>query len=122
MDMSAPVPPLLVAEGDDLTFFRSQRALGSYIEPWFVDVEHQAWDGLGRRLNLVVVEPRPGAGLLKRAHPYVEAGFARKDAAPDGGCAMFLREWLPRVGGPDMPPSASLSELLVQALLHGDIH
>lgn len=125
MDTSSPVPPLLVAEGYDLTFFRSQQDLGGYLEPWFVEVEHQAWDGLGRPLELVVVEPdAPASGLLKRIRhpaPQIEARLGGPTSHTNGDCATYLREWLLKVGGPEMPPSASLSELLVQGLLHGEI-
>ena len=54
MDTTSPAAPLLVVEGYDLTFLRSQHDLGRYLEPWCVDVEHRAWDGLGRPLELVV--------------------------------------------------------------------
>jgi hypothetical protein len=60
MDRSAPVPPLLVAEG--ATFFRSQRDFSADLEPWFVEEDYRAWDALGRSLELVVVEPPVPAG------------------------------------------------------------
>jgi hypothetical protein len=126
MDASSPVPPLLVAEGYDLTFFRSQQHLVGYLEPWFVDVEHRAWDGLGRLLELVAVEPpeEPVSGFLKRLRqdaPHIEVRLSDPKAPVSDDCATYLREWLSKVGGPEMPPSASLSELLIQGLLHGDI-
>jgi hypothetical protein len=123
METSSPVPPLLVAEDYDLTFFRSPEALSGYLEPWFVEIEHHAWDGLGRPLELVVVEPPEASGFLNRIRqeaPRIEVRLRAATAGDD--CARYLREWLPMVGGPTMPASASLPELLVQALLHGDIH
>jgi hypothetical protein len=126
MDTNSAVAPLLVAEGYDLTFFRSQQRLGEYREPWFVEVEYRAWDGLGRPLELVVVDPpdEPVSGFLKRIRrdaPHVEARLNDATSPTSDDCAIYLREWLPRVGGPEMPPSASLPDLLVQGLLHGDI-
>jgi hypothetical protein len=129
MEARSPIPPLLVAEGYDLTFFRSQRELGVYLEPWFADEEYRAWDGLGRPLELVVVHPpdSPPTGFLKRrrhGHAHIEARLSertQKTRACDD-CATYLREWLSKVGGPELSPNASLSDLLVQALLRGDIH
>jgi hypothetical protein len=126
METSSPVPPLLVAEGYDLTFFRSQQALGGYLEPWFVEVEHQAWDALGRPLELVVVEPpdEPLSGLqkwIRKPAPGLEARLGDAASRANDDCAAYLRGWLREVGGPELPPSASLPELLVQALLRGDI-
>ena len=51
-----PVPPLLVADGWDVTFFRSQLDLGSVVEPWYVDERYRAWGALGRPLELVLEE------------------------------------------------------------------
>jgi hypothetical protein len=126
MDTSSPLPPLLVAEGYDLTLFRSQQRLGGYLEPWFVEVEYRACDGLGRPLELCVIDlpDEPVSGFLKRIRreaPHVEARLSDPTPPTSDDCATYLRNWLPKVGGPEMPPSASLPELLVQRLVHGDI-
>ncbi len=124
MDRVAPVPPLLVAEGWDATFFRSQRDLGAYLEPWFVEEDYRAWDALGRSLELVVVERRCSGGLIQRlrsGNPLVEARLREPPDDSTEGCATYLREWLQQMGGPAMPEEASLSDLLVQALIRGDV-
>ena len=38
------MPPLLVADGWDTTVFRSQRDLGSDVEPFHVEERYRAWD------------------------------------------------------------------------------
>ncbi len=70
------MPPLLVAEGWDATFFRSQRDLSADLEPWFVEEDYRAWVALGRSLELVVVEPPVPPGVIQRlrsGRPHVEA-------------------------------------------------
>ncbi len=124
MDRSAPVPPLLVAEGWDAAFFRSQRDLGADLEPWFVEEDYRAWDALGRSLELVVVEPPVSAGVIQRLRsgsPHVEARLREPPGDGTEGCETYLREWLQQVGGLAMPEDAGLSDLLVQALIRADV-
>jgi hypothetical protein len=125
IDVSAPIPPLLVGERYDLTFFASHAALSAYVEPWNLDEDYVAWDALGRQLELAVVDvsSKPSR-FLKRQRSDGQQVEARLRAVPTDStenCAMFLREWLARIGGPTMPPDATLSDLLVQALIRGDI-
>jgi hypothetical protein len=62
--LSGPIAsPIVVAEGHDVTFHRTVEDVGSYYEPWFPDsVEHRAFDGQGRRLELYA----EGSELLVR--------------------------------------------------------
>jgi hypothetical protein len=85
-----PLPPLLVAEGWDLTFFRSAESLAGYIESWFPpDVEYRAWDGVGRWLELVVVETPRSRGLRRLRDPggYVILACARAIRMVGRSCA-----------------------------------
>lgn len=48
-----PVPPIVVIEGDDFTFYESVDALVADIEPWYPSsVEYLAFDSEGRRVEL----------------------------------------------------------------------
>jgi hypothetical protein len=101
MDTSSPVPPLLVAEGYDLTFFRSQQSLDGYLEPWFVEVEHRAWDGLGRPIDLVVVDSpdEPVSGFLKRIRRdalHIEVRLSDATSPTSDDCPTYLGERLPK--------------------------
>jgi hypothetical protein len=64
--LSGPIaPPIVVAEGHDVTFHRTVADVGAYYESWFPDtVEHRAFDAEGRRLELYAEGPelqvRPG--------------------------------------------------------------
>lgn len=120
---SEPVPPLMLTEGWDLTFFRSHGDLTGYVEPWYVEEEGQAWDALGRPLELVVVEEPPSGLLrsLRRPGGHVEARLRDAVAEPDPGCEAYLREWLLEVGSLTMPADASLADLLVQALVRTEL-
>lgn len=114
-------PPLLVAEGWDLTFFRSAESLAGYIEPWFPpDVDYQAWDARGRRLELVVEATPPSRGLRRLRDPggYVIPRIHEDDSE---NLRSYLRAWLQQVGAPQPSQDAALPELLVQALIRGDI-
>lgn len=126
MDTSEPIPPLMVGEPYDLDFFATREAIaGGYLEPWFAETDYVAWDALARPLELVVVEPPPvSGGFIKRtihgAAPSLDVRL--RDTEPSEDCLAFLREWLVRVGGPAMPEDATLSDLLVQALIRGELH
>jgi hypothetical protein len=55
MEPPVPVPPIVIAEGMDVDFFRTTEGVGRYIEPWAVtDPCFVAYDGEGRRLDLVI--------------------------------------------------------------------
>jgi hypothetical protein len=117
-DEAALVPPLLVADGWDLLFFRSQEALGSYLEPWFPgQVSYKAWESEGRRLRLV---NRPVAGSRRpREVVTAELGDDQTDSAAelDG----YLREWLRVLNRPVPEPDTPLAELVLRALMSGDL-
>ena len=125
MDTSQPIPPLMVGEPYDVDFFATREAVGGYLEPWIVEMDYVAWDALARPLELVVVEPPPiSGGFIKRTihggAPSIDVRL--RDTKPSEECPLFLREWLVRVGGPAMPADATVSDLLVQALIRGELH
>jgi hypothetical protein len=52
------VPPIVVAEGWDLGFYRSEDDLLSHLEPWFPSsCGYRAFDSQGRRLELFADPP-----------------------------------------------------------------
>ena len=57
--------PIVVTEGQDVTFHRSVEDVGRYYEAWFPDsIEHRAFDAEGRRLELYAEPPIvPGHGV-----------------------------------------------------------
>ena len=100
-------------------FFRSPQALGSELEGWFEDEDYQAWDGRGRRLVLVAEEsPRPRRRRRSRL-PLLgvrlsETRRTRRESF--GSISMLLGEV-----GAGRPVDASVAELVLHALMRGDL-
>jgi hypothetical protein len=119
------VPPLMVADGWDLMFFRSLKALGGYLEPWGLpsNADYRAWDAQGRRLTLVVINDEPPRRRRRRwsVSGVVSARLAEdQNLAPDELVA-YLRDWFGQVGAAAPPPNTPLPELVLHALMHGDL-
>jgi hypothetical protein len=115
--------PLIIGEPYDLAFFATPGAVDAQLEPWYAEIDYVAWDALGRPLELVVVDAPPISGFMSRVRargPSLEVRL--RDSEPSGECVVFLREWLSRVGAPAMSANATLSDLLVQALIRGDLY
>ena len=119
-DTSSIVPPVVVAEGWDVEFFRSEEDVLSYIEPWFPSgVEYRAFDSEGRRLELVAEPPlrrRRLLGLIGVDDAHRSALLLRAvETQPSGAGELvaLLREWLPMVGA----PREGLAELTLDELL-----
>lgn len=95
------VPPLVVAEGGDVTVFRSATGLISYIEPWFPNsADYRAFDSEGRRLELVADPPivrRRLVGPVWTDNAHKSSLLVRsREAVPSGAdeLAGILRELL----------------------------
>jgi hypothetical protein len=95
------VGPIVVAEGEDVTFHRTVEDVGAYYEVWFPDsVEHRAFDAEGRRLELYADPPVvPGHGIgaiptdaAQRSTLCVRAREAEPSGADELG--VLLRELL----------------------------
>lgn len=63
-------------------------------------------------------------GLRRLRDPggYVIPRLRKGDSNGREELRTYLRQWLHRVGAPSPSEDASVAELLVQALLRGDIH
>jgi hypothetical protein len=119
-ETSSIVPPLVVAEGWDVEFFRSEDDVLSYHEPWFPSsVEYRAFDSEGRRLELVAEPPvrrRRLLGLISVDDAHKSTLLLRAaESQPSGAKELvaLLREWLPMVGA----PREGLAELTLDELL-----
>jgi hypothetical protein len=80
---SAIVPPIVVAEGWDATFHRTEADVLAYYEPWFPgDALYRAFDSEGRRLDLVLRKAgRRGlrfTDLSAPVHPRATASRAKR--------------------------------------------
>lgn len=115
------VPPLVVADGLDLSFFDSEAELRSEIEPWFANESYRAFDSEGHVLELVadppVVKRRILFGLLGADNSHQSTLHVRRSAnqqAQPTALAVLLREWLEAVSEP-ADPDADLPTLLARA-------
>jgi hypothetical protein len=123
-ESSSIVPPLVVAEGWDVEFFRSEDDVLSYHEPWFPSsVEYRAFDSEGRRLELVADPPvrrRRLLGPIGTDDAHKSTLLLREaESVPSGADELvaLLREWLPMVGVPgDDLAELGLDELLRKAI------
>jgi hypothetical protein len=60
-------PPIVVAEGTDVSFYASEEAVGRELEPWFVEEDYTAFDADGRKVVLRVEQrERHGGGFRGR--------------------------------------------------------
>ncbi len=95
------VPPIVVADGWDLTFYRAEEDVALDLEAWYPDeVGYRAFDSVGRRLELVA-----GERVTVRALESAPTGAEELQA--------LLREWLPMVGV-EPPEDADLLALAVE--------
>jgi hypothetical protein len=125
----AIVPPILVAEDADLSFFGSVEDVLSYLEPWFPSsCSYRAFDSHGRRLELFAEPPvvrRHVVGPIwtDNAHEsslHIKA-IEEEPSGVDELTAM-LRDWLARVDPAFQPAEdASLETLLARATERGDV-
>jgi hypothetical protein len=101
------VPPIVVVEGLDVSFFRTTEAVEDHFEAWFPALaEHHAFDSEGRALELA---PRGSETVL----------IARDvEPAHAGELIDLLRDWLPMAGAPVADvEQLSLAELVTHALV-----
>jgi hypothetical protein len=128
-EASAIVPPIVVAEHSDLSFFRSANGVSGYLEPWFPSsCDYRAFDSEGRRLELVAEPPVVRRRVLgpiwsDNAH---ESSLHIKaiEQEPSGvdELTSLLRDWLARVDPAFQPAeAASLEKLLARATERGDV-
>jgi len=121
---SAIVPPIVVAEGWDLTFHRTEGDVLAYYEPWFPgDAHYRAFDSQGRRLELVAVPPverRHILGPVYADNAHRSALLVRvRGTEPRGAeeLADLLRGWLVHVNVLNEATSTwSLPDLLAAAI------
>jgi hypothetical protein len=114
------VPPIIVADGWDLGFYRSADGVLSDLEPWFPSsCDYRAFDSQGRRLVLFadppVVEKRV-VGPVWTDNAGESSLFIKAiEEEPSGVAelAAMLREWLPMVDT-SLEPAADLT---LEALL-----
>ena len=123
-ETSSIVPPVVVAEGWDVTFHRSEDDVLAYYEPWFPgSAEYRSFDSEGRRLELVADPPVRRRRLLGP----IGTDDANKstlllrvlETEPSGESELvaLLREWLPMVGAPrDGLAELTLDQLLRKAI------
>lgn len=115
------VPPIVVSEGWDVSFFASEEAVDKELEPWYPsDAEYRAFDSEGRKLELTVrkvVIPR----RLIWDRKYEVVGVRAKETAARHAddLARLLREWLRVIGEAEAPANATLSELFERSDLPG---
>jgi hypothetical protein len=123
-DASPIVPPIVVAEGWDLTFHRSEADVLAQYEPWFPSsAEYRAFDSEGRRLELVADPPIARQHLLgpvwtDNAHESLLL-IRPTETAPGGADELIalLRGWLPRAGlVRDDLDKLTLDELMREAI------
>jgi len=118
---SVPVPPLIVAEGLDVSFFSSQDAINRTLEPWFASEAYRAFDGEGRQLKLVVerrVTPR--RLLPDRVDERLVLRSVEEEPQHSGELADLLSAYLSAVSAP-AASGTSLSELIRLAEEHAGI-
>jgi hypothetical protein len=123
-DTSKMVPPLVVVEGLDVTFYRSEDELLVHLEPWYPSsAEYRAFDSQGLPLELVadppVVRRRVfGPIWTDNAHEStlsVQPLETEPSAAPE--LAGLLRELLSRAGeSPEGLGGQTLEDLLRAAI------
>jgi hypothetical protein len=121
---SAIVPPIVVAEGWDATFHRTERDVLAYYEPWFPgDAQYRAFDSQGRRLELVAVPPVkrrhiPGRAWADNAHrSALRVRVCETEPHGAGELADLLRGWLGRVDALHQATTTeSLPDLLAAAV------
>jgi hypothetical protein len=117
------VPPIVVAEGWDLDFFRSVDDVLTYLEPWFPsECDYRAFDGEGRRLELFADPPvvkKRVIGPIWKDNAHESSLFIKAiEEKPSGAdeLASMLREWLPMVDSTLEPAeNLSLEQLLAMA-------
>ena len=83
------VPPIVIAEGRDVSFYQSERDVSRHIEQWFpATADYRAFDSEGRRLVLVAKEAS------------VVALATETEPSHADELVTLLRHWLPLVGVP----------------------
>ena len=122
--MSHPVPPLVLADGWDVSFYGSAEAIDRQIEPWFPEeVEYRAYDSEGRKLELAVErEVVTRRWLWDRTCERIVVRAVESAPRHSSELAELLAQWLPMVGASTPPADTTLDELLRQAVDRGDLY
>lgn len=108
-------PPIIIAEGLDLSFFRSAEAAATALEgPDVIDGIYRAYDADGLPLALASRGEPPDYNAVVEIAPPADGS---RDQA---GLAALLREYLGAVGQ-HAPERAPLSALLEQAVAHAGL-
>jgi hypothetical protein len=119
-----PVPPLVLADGWDVSFYGSEEAINRQIEPWFPeDVEYRAYDSEGRKLELSVErEVVARRWLWDKTRERIAVRAVESEPRHARELAELLAQWLPMVGASPPPADTTLDELLRQAVERGDLY
>jgi hypothetical protein len=120
------VPPIVVAEGLDLSFHRTPEDVVRQYEPWFPgDADYRAYDAEGRRLELVAdppVKSKRLIGPIRTDNAHESSLTVRATEAEPSGADEFaelLHRWLIELGERlEDPQRLTLRELLDRALAH----
>ena len=118
------IPPIVVAEGWDVTVYETSDHVLRHIEPWFPSsVDYRAFDSEGRRLELVADPPvmqKRLIGPIRTDDADQSSLFIRAiESEPTGleELSAMLEAWLQRVGVPlDLAEDWTLDQLLAKAM------
>jgi hypothetical protein len=109
-------PPIIVIEGHDFAYYASVEAVSRDLETWYLEEPYLAFDGDGRRLELVVDERTfRRRWLPDRRVELVGVRVLEDEPSDSGALAGLLREHLKRAGI-DMPACAPLAELVRRSI------
>jgi hypothetical protein len=119
----APVPPLVIAEGWDVTFYSSVEALNRHLEPWYASEQAvRAYDSRGRLLGLEVEsETVPRRWRKDGRRERIAVRVVDTDPQRAHELTELLAEWLPMAGAPSPGSPAPLGDWLVAAVNHAGI-
>jgi len=109
-------PPLVVGHPRDLDLFTSDQAVGEYLTPEYLGLEHAAYDSTGRRLELYLAPGKRHRRLLPdrteemvHVRPSADTSDGRDDLIE------LLRAFLDEIGDPPLT-EATLEQLLQRAV------
>jgi hypothetical protein len=112
------VPPIVLADGLDVSLYRSTEAVTRHLEPWLVEYEHGhlAYDSEGRELELSIErETIPRRWLPDKKTERLIVRAAEAEPSHVGELAVLLAAGLTALG--EAPPQdSSLSDLLAASL------
>ena len=120
---SSIVPPIVIAEGQELMFFHTEADVLVQLEPWYPsDADYRAFDSRGRRLELFADPPiveKHLIGPLWTDNAHRSSLFVKATEEEPGGAdelGALLREWLAAVDVPLEPgEEPTLDQLLAKA-------